>query len=316
MPNDQVQPFNGTKLPQRVPAHVVPGAPSRSELFRQAAKKLRLDFQERQQAHNVNDASGALRDFLAAHLPRRFGLGEGYLVDAAEQTSPFCSALIYDTLNCPDYPAEDGSIFPCDGVSAVIDVCPRLGAAELRAAFDRIARLKALRRSSGPDPLLGRGAIRPLLGAVFAPAAGVPFDALIQEYTRSLRERDSGVQVDLIGVGEIGILLPHASRYGSPTWYPLFASDIEAMRSEGMHLAAGGLELGEYALDGFFRFLLAHLMATRPTPPYAAFDWLKTEVNLELLLQYVASFTDEPDPFRRAELLERYRADAMQSMGL
>src|SRR5687767_5188425 len=120
MPNDRIQPFNGAKLPFSEARSEE--APSRSELFRQAGKKLRQEFHLRFETTHPNDAAGALRDFLAAHLPRRFGLGFGHLIDSAEQTSPFCEAVIYDALNCPSYPAASGSIYPCEGVAAVIEV--------------------------------------------------------------------------------------------------------------------------------------------------------------------------------------------------
>jgi hypothetical protein len=308
MLNDRVLPPNGAQILAEAPA--AGSLPSRSELFRQAGRKLRQDFQQRQAGH-PEDAAGALREFLVAHLPRRFGLGFGHVIDAAEQTSAFCPVVIYDALNCPTYSAGAGAVFPAETVAAVIEVRSTLEGTELRAAIERIAHVKSLRWRDA-----SAGALRPVLGAVFAPAASIPFDGLIQEYTRSLRERDLAVQPDLIGVGDQGIMLPHASRYGTTNWYPLFATDLHPMRSEGMHLAAGGLELGEYTLDGFFRFLLAHLLWVRPAAPYAGFDWLKTEVNLELLLQYVGSHTDETDALRRAEVLERYRADAMKSLGL
>ncbi len=319
MPNESLHPPAAPRATFGAPPTAASSIPSRGEIFRQAGKKLRHEFRQRYLAPEPEDSprdyARNMRSFLNEHLPARFALGEGHLVDAADHVSPHCEAVVYDALNCPVYSAADASaIFPADCVAAVVEVRPALTSAELRDALARIGAIKSLRRSGIFDPALGRIVTRPVFGALFAFRSVISFDALIQEYTRHLRDIGVGTHIDLIGVLDAGIVLLHASKFGLDQWFPLLVQD--SALGEGAHLAVGGLQLGEYALDGFYRFLLANVLASRATTPYAGFDWLKTEVRLSLLLQYVSSVTEEPDPLKRTAVLDRYRHDAMRSLGL
>jgi hypothetical protein len=303
-----------TPLPQ-------PPLPTRADMFRQAGKKLRQDFVKNYMAQNggavSHDISRILRMFLGDYLPKRFGVGAGVLIDPLDKVTRQCEIVIYDSLACPLYLASERSaIYPTDYVAGVIEVKSVLSAHDLRAAFDKIAQVKALAKPGTFDPFSGRAVTRPPFGALFAYRSGISFEALIAEYTKIAREFGVGAHPDLIGVLDAGIIILHATRFGSEHWYPVFFGEADKKGSEGLHLSVGGLQLGEFALDGFFRFLLSQLVAPRSNSLVPSFDWLKTDVKLDLLLQYLVSFTDETDPTRRDETLARYRNDAMRSLGL
>ncbi len=290
-------------------------------MFRQAGKKLRQDFVKNYMAQNggpvTHDISRILRMFLGDYLPKRYGVGAGVLVDPLDKVTRQCDIVIYDLLASPLYLASERSaIYPTDYVSGVIEVKSTLTLGDLRAAFEKIAQVKSLAKPASFDPFSGRPTMRHTFGALFAYKSGMSFEALIAEYTKIAREFGVGSHPDLIGVLDSGIIILHATRFGTENWYPVFFGEADKKGSEGLHLAVGGLQLGEFALDGFFRFLLSQLIAPRSNSLVPSFDWLKTDVKLDLLLQYLVSFTDETDPLRREEVLSRYRNDAMRSLGL
>jgi hypothetical protein len=81
---------------------------TRKEIFAQAAKKLRADFEEVKATvlHGGlkgGEAEDLVRKFLQGHLPKRFDAGSGLVIDPHDQLSKQMDVIIYDALNCPVY---------------------------------------------------------------------------------------------------------------------------------------------------------------------------------------------------------------------
>jgi hypothetical protein len=105
---------------------------TRQQIFAQAAKKLRQDFEELSTVPHAglkgHEAEEIVRKFLKGHLPKRFDVGSGFVIDPGDNVSKQTDLIIYDALNCPVYRAsENAAIIPSDNVASVIEVKSRLG---------------------------------------------------------------------------------------------------------------------------------------------------------------------------------------------
>ena len=117
---------------------------SRRQIFAQAAQKLRQDFRELStvphRALKGQQAENLVRTFLAGHLPKRFDVGSGFIIDPDNSISTQSDVIIYDAYNCPVYRvSDDAAIFPSENVAAVVDVKARLDKKKLSEAFKNIA---------------------------------------------------------------------------------------------------------------------------------------------------------------------------------
>lgn len=62
-------------------------------------------------------------EFLRAHLPRKYGVGSGHLIDKRGTYSLQEDIVIYDALNAPILPIDDQyQLFPCEVVYATVEV--------------------------------------------------------------------------------------------------------------------------------------------------------------------------------------------------
>jgi hypothetical protein len=133
---------------------------TRQQIFAQAAKKLRQDFDELSTVPHAglkgHEAEDIVRKFLKGHIPARFDVGSGFVIDNLDNISKQTDLIIYDALNCPMYRASDNAaIIPSDNVAAVIEVKSRLDKQSMEEAFDNIREVKGLAKTKPPDiPIL------------------------------------------------------------------------------------------------------------------------------------------------------------------
>ena len=98
--------------------------PTREKIFEMAAQKLRQDFRELQVVPHAAlkgvEAENLVRSFLRGHLPRRFDVGSGFILDKKNNVSKQTDVIVFDALNCPTYrTSETAAIFPANNVAAV-----------------------------------------------------------------------------------------------------------------------------------------------------------------------------------------------------
>jgi hypothetical protein len=123
-------------------------------LFVTLSERLSTGFEKaRQIAHpgeHGSEVEAALTGFLKQHLPRRFGVGTGFVVDLKNNVSAQSDIVLYDALNCPRlFTTSDGDggfdYYPVDGVYGVVLVTDqKLGHTKLKADMDNIERLRSL----------------------------------------------------------------------------------------------------------------------------------------------------------------------------
>jgi Domain of unknown function (DUF6602) len=256
---------------------------SRQEIFAKAAKKLRQDFRELSETvpHNAvkgQEAVKLVKEFLAGHLPKRFDVGAGFIIDQNNSRSKQSDVIIYDAYNCPVYRvSDDAAIFPNDNVAAVVEVKSRLDKKRLLEAFENIAAVKSLAKSETPkwaEPRRSKVATRiQTVGCVFAFKSSLTMETLRSHYIEEVQSRGLGPHIDLILVLDRGILTLVIKPPGND-WGPVILDTLPWRKHyEDLEFGAGIEEMGENSLDAFLRHLLLALMNFRPVVPHPGFDW-------------------------------------------
>ena len=85
-----------------------------------------------------------LREFLAAHLPKKYGVAKGQIITKTGQTSHSADIIIYDAVTTPVLYSEKTAIVPIEGVYGIIEVKSSLSKAEFITAAKQIEAFKRL----------------------------------------------------------------------------------------------------------------------------------------------------------------------------
>jgi hypothetical protein len=86
---------------------------------------------------------------LRQYLPPKIGVGTGFIVSGSKTPaqSPQCDIILYDALNnAPFYTSDTWSIYPIEMVYGVIEVKTKLKRSELRDAFQKCSKIRAMSR--------------------------------------------------------------------------------------------------------------------------------------------------------------------------
>lgn len=90
------------------------------------------------------DREEVLREFLAQHLPQRYGVTKGEVITRVGATSHSADIIIYDVLHCPVLYSGRTVVLPVEGVYGIIEVKSRLSKAEFVDVSTKIERFKQL----------------------------------------------------------------------------------------------------------------------------------------------------------------------------
>lgn len=291
--------------------------PRRDEIFAQAAKKLRSEFEELSVVpHNAlkgHEAEDIIRKFLESHIPKRFSVGAGFILDPLGNISPQTDVIIYDAFNCPVYRASDeASIFPSNNVSVVIEVKSSLDKKELEDAWEKIAAIKGLTKTSPAEgPLLAQTA-----GVLFAFDSKLTLTKLSEHYRNQFVTKGIGRHIDYVVVLDKGIITLAAKLPGVDGWSPIILEGLGGSQAEGTHLAVSVSQFDEYTLDGFFRLLLTHLTLFRGIVDHPGFQFGEMPIKKkQQMLSYLTSITVEADPEIRDLKLKKYKKHVEEEFG-
>ncbi len=91
-----------------------------------------------------------VREFLQAHLPRRFEVATGFAFDCTGRLSKQLDVVIFDASICPRFELPGHKfLFPCEAIVAVGQVKSSVSSRQqFRDALDNLASVKALDRSA------------------------------------------------------------------------------------------------------------------------------------------------------------------------
>jgi hypothetical protein len=104
-----------------------------------------------------------VRDFLACHLPDKYGIGSGHIVDKKGTMSLQEDIVIFDRINGPVLRIDSYyQVFPCESVCATVEVKSTLTSGEIEKCIEHTRRLEEL------DRIDHRGDLGPIQSFVFA----------------------------------------------------------------------------------------------------------------------------------------------------
>ena len=285
---------------------------TRKSIFESAARKLRADFGELvsvpHAATKGAEAEKLFRDFLRAHLPKRFDVGAGFIIDPAEKISRQTDVIVFDALNCPPYRAsEEAGIFPNDNVAAAIEVKSRLDKKELEDAFEKIAALKTLALTNVPQASKGPISTQ-TYGCIFAFESAISMEKISEHYFRLTHKHNLGRHPDLIGVLDKGVVTLAAKMRGMKEWATLLSMEgTGGAQGEGSHIGISCHEVGDQTLDYFLRLLITALANFRQWVFQPGFAWDETPSKGQVSIRYLTSITLEKDPIKREKRFKEYQ---------
>lgn len=148
------------------------------------------------------DASEAQwRKMLAKHLPQRYRVSKGQVVDSRGGISEQIDVIIHDAHYCPLFLHEEGTCFvPAESVYAVFEAKQELSAGYLATAGQKAASVRRLFRTSAT--IIDRGEEKPprpltyILGGVLALAAGWT-DGLGNRFKAAFARLEGDARLDL-----------------------------------------------------------------------------------------------------------------------
>jgi hypothetical protein len=190
--------------------------PKGAELLAQAGKRLRANFESIREGiphsgERGRETQDALMKFLNAHLPKRYTSTSGFIIDSRNTVSRHLDAIVYDQLDALAFsPAEGTLIIPNDNVAAVLEVKSTLSKAELEAAADQIAHVKALVKlpPQPSDAPLAEGGLQltATRGIVFGYSSATSIDSLAANLEEINAASDSDLWIDEIAILDRGCI--------------------------------------------------------------------------------------------------------------
>ena len=193
-------------------------------------------------AVSTGSLSDALNQTLNQLLVWPFRATKGFAIDAEGQKTDIFGTLIYTVSQ--SQPTPEPSNFSADNVACVIDVDESLDVERLRAAYERIACAKRLKKTPTPN-VSNVPHTTVTLGIIFARDATMPIETLAEELDRLNRQHPDREWTDIVvvltkgtinyavqfpGENVLGDFLPPAEgvseRYSAPLYVILFIRDI------------------------------------------------------------------------------------------
>jgi hypothetical protein len=258
-------------IPQSCPAQAAKSStpsmnhPTRESIFRDAAKTMRAAFEDaRNNVPHRGEAGGEgeeiVRRFLSQHLPKRFAVTNGFVIDREDKASGHTDVIVYDAYNCPVYrTGERGMIVPNDNVASVIEVKFQLTTTTLDAGIAKLHELRNLAKTpfppSLPDMPLG---LKESYGVIFAFESSLKPEIIMERWRSQLTDRNPlHHSLSLIVILDKGIFTTFVRQPGSGP----APAVIHGVSQHPLGTSVGVMyyDTGDMALDVFLRLLLAHL---------------------------------------------------------
>lgn len=205
----------------------------------------------------------ALNETLNQLLTWPFRATKGFARDAEGQKTDIFSTIIYTISQ--SQPTPEPSNFDADNVACVIDIDESLDVEKLRAAYERIACAKRLKKTLSPN-VPGVPLTTVTLGIIFARDAAVPIESLAEELDRLNRQYPDREWSDMVVVLSKGII-NYAVQFPGENVIGDFlppAEGASARYSPPIYVIIVVRPTGRFTFNKMCSFLMAHLMIFSP----------------------------------------------------
>lgn len=253
--------------------------PTRETIFQDAARRMRAEFEDaRRNVPHRGVAGGEgeaiVRNFLEKHLPGRYGVTSGFIIDRADRVSSHQDVIAYDALNCPVYrTSEQGMIIPNDNVAALFEVKFTLTTTLLEQAIDKIHEAKTLAKTRTPAERQDRPEQTDTYGVVFGFECNLNHDVVIDRWHGRLSPQNPlHRSCNMIVVLDRGIWTTVTQVPGLGVG-PTLLDVVSLAAPVGTRLGITYLEYGDRTLDAMMRLLLAHLTFFRHRVDHPGFNF-------------------------------------------
>jgi len=250
---------------------------SRSSIFHAASQKLIADFEDaRNNVPHKGSAGGEgekiISKFLADHLPHRFGVTNGFILDKSNNVSGQTDVIIYDALNCPVYRTSSTEmIIPSDNAAAVFEVKFNLNVAGLKNDIEKIHNVKNLIKTPLPaqDP---QYSIKSTFGVIFAFESSLSDDSIFRAWNSKLIEPNKiHNSCNMIVILNRGIYIP-IIKFTNGDDGPITLDGIPNAPPQ-TEIGLAFLNYGDRTLDHMLRLLLADLTFFRHRVDHPGFEF-------------------------------------------
>lgn len=252
--------------------------PTRETIFQDAGKRMRTEFEEvrRNVPHPGvagGEGEGIVREFLSSHLPGRFRVTDGFIIDREDHVSSHEDAIVYDVLNCPVYrTSQHGMIIPNDNVAALFEVKFKLTTL-VEETIDKIHEAKNLVKTRTRPDRVDRPEQLETCGVVFAFECGLEYQVVIDRWHSRLTQQNplhkSCYMVVVLDRG-IWVTVTQVPGFGVA---PAFIDAVSQAAPVGTRVGIAYFEYGDRTLDAMMRLLLSHLTFFRHRVDHPGFNF-------------------------------------------
>lgn len=214
-------------------------------------------------AVSIDSLADALNQTLNQLLTWPFRATKGFARDAEGQKMVIFGTVIYAASQ--SQPTPEPSNFDADNVACVIDVDESLDVEKLRAAYERIACAKRLKKTLSPN-VPGVPLTTVTLGIIFARDVAVPIESLAEELDRLNRLHPDREWTDMVVVlckGIINYAVQFPGENVSGDFLPP-AEGASARYSPPIYVIIVVRPTGRLTFNKMCSFLMAHLMIFSP----------------------------------------------------
>jgi hypothetical protein len=154
-----------------------------------------------------SNVAGLLNGFFERYLGWPFRATHGRAYDSSGAESPEFGSLIYTS-------SQDLARVPADALACAIETHHMLGLEELRASYDKIAKVKAMAKTPVPRTSSQTPIADATMGIIFAADSNVPLERLAEELGELNKGRSHNHWVDMVvilarGTINYGCQFPH-----------------------------------------------------------------------------------------------------------
>lgn len=268
---------------------------NRDEILSKASEKLKLDFDDIVQKYphaltKGEEVEKILIEFLKTHLPKRFDIASGFILDKNGQISTQQDIIVYDALNALLYSVDSNNcIIPNDNVALSVEVKSRLTSKEVKETANKVEIIKGLYKTldnvnvSRPN---NRLISYTTLSFIFAFSSTMSMEKIASVLKEECVERVSeGKHIDGIFVLDKGFVIL-AVELPNKEFGPAFM-ERHPISIPGSKVYVYPQDHGRQTLDYFLRLILSKLAIFYHRIDHPGFEWEMSQDRDKYLLYEV-----------------------------